>query len=112
MSDFILCGVLKVNESFSDIVCDPSTGDLIFCDDILGNCVLSNMSITDPMLMQHDNLVSIALKSGTDGVIMSDTYLIELNNYKADYKSYASGMKITHTVSYDLDTEYEGVVEY
>jgi hypothetical protein len=110
MGEFVTCGLLKVNEGYSDIVCDPSTGDLIFCDDILGNSVFSNLSISDPVPMDADVLLNIIDQTHADGVIMSGTYLIILNDYTAEYREFAKNMEVAMTTTYDLDTDYEGTI--
>ena len=111
MKDFVTCGTLKVGVGYSDIVCDVSTGDLIFCDDINGNCLMSNMSITDPICTEGspalDNILSA---TNAIGAIMSESYLIVLFPDVAEYRNYADATKVIHRVEYDLDTEYEGQI--
>lgn len=111
MKNFVTCGMLKVSVGFSDIVCDTSTGDLIFCDDINGNCVMSNLSIVDPIPTDGSPAPAKIIEStGADGVIMSDTYLIILKDGIAEYRDYADATKIIHTVNYDLDIVYDGEI--
>jgi hypothetical protein len=112
MKDFVTCGSLKIGNGFSDIVCDPATGDLIFCDDINGNCVMSNMSITDPINTEYSPAVDKIIEStGADGVIMSETYLIILKDFEAEYRDYTDPMQVLHKVSFDIDIVYEGEIE-
>lgn len=111
MKEFVTCGTLKAGVGFSDIVCDPSTGDLIFCDDIMGNCIMSNMSILDPICVEGSPAISKILEdTEADGVIMSATYLIILRDGVAEYRSYAEATNVMHRVEYDLDIEYDGEI--
>ena len=112
MKDFITCGTLKVGLGFSDIVCDPSTGDLIFCDDINGNCIMSSMSITDPMNMENNSaaLERLVADANADGVILSETYLIVLKDFVAEYRAYGDNTKVVHRVEFDLDIVYDGEI--
>ena len=113
MRKYVTCGTLKVGVGFSDILCDLSTGDLIFCDDINGNCVMSNMSVTDPICTKDSPAVSNILAStGADGVIMSESYLIILRDGVAEYRDYVDATKIKHVVNYDLDIEYDHSIDY
>lgn len=111
MSKFVTCGTLKVGLGFSDIVCDVTTGDLIFCDDVNGNCLMSNLAITDPICTEGspapDNIIN---STKADGVIMSESYLIILRDGVAEYRDYANGTCVLHTVEYDLDIVYDGEI--
>lgn len=108
MKNYVTCGTLKLGNGFSDIVCDPTNGDLIFCDDINGNCLLSNMSITDPIDVTNSKAIDNILKStGADGVIMSDTYLIVLKGTTAEYRDYSNASVVHHVVEFDTDIVYE-----
>ena len=112
MKELITCGTLKVGVGFSDIVCDPSTGDLIFCDDINGTCLMSNLAITDPICTDGSPaLDNIIATTGAIGAILSESYLIVLRENVAEYRSYTAATKIIHSVEYDLDTEYEGQID-
>lgn len=110
MEKFVTCGILKGGVGLSDIVCDVTNGDLVFKDDVMGNCLMSNLCITDPTDISSttkEAVVSKLLKdSGADGIILSDTYLIFLKDYKAEYRTYTEPHKVAHAVSYDLDIEY------
>lgn len=109
---FVTCGTLKESVGFSDIVCDITTGDLIFCDDVNGNCIMSNMSVTDPMYIDGSPApMNIVNEMGLDGVIMSDSYLITLKDGVAEYRDYSDAMKVMHRVEYDLDIEYDGELD-
>lgn len=110
MADFIYCGLLSVNADPSPIVCDPSTGDLVLVDDILGNSILSNLSIVDPIPMDESVLRKLLTQVDGCGVIMSSTYMIVLKEDKAEYHSFADMSKIEHVVDYDYDTVYDGEV--
>lgn len=107
--NFVMCGTLKVSAGHSDIVCDIKTGDLVFCDDVMGSCLMSNMAVTDPIDCEgKDEVLNNILKSTeADGVIMSETYLITLKDGVAEYRDYKNGMEVLHTVNYDLDIEYD-----
>jgi len=111
MKQFVTCGTMKVSVGFSDIVCDPSTGDLIFCDDVMGNCVMSNLTIVDPIDVDGSPAVDkILADTKVDGVIMSESYLILLKDGVAEYRDYSNATRIVHTVNFDLDIEYEGEI--
>lgn len=109
---FVECGILKEGVGLSPIVCDPSTGDLIFCDDLNGNCIMSNLSITDPLPMESDVLTKIKEDNDADGVILSESYIIILKDGIATYRNYGDALKVIHEVEYDTDIEYEGSIDF
>lgn len=112
MSKFITCGTMKLGVGFSDIVCDVTTGDLIFCDDVNGNCIMSNMSLTNPMpILSEEAVTNILSYTKADGVIMSDMYLIILRDGVAEYRDYADPNKVIHVVEFDTDTVFEGEID-
>lgn len=110
MGKYVTCGILKGGVGLSDIVCDVTNGDLIFKDDVLGNCLMSNLSLTDPVDIvpteKEAAINKLRVNSGSDGVILSDTYLIFLKDGKAEYRKYTEPHIVAHTVAYDLDIEY------
>lgn len=111
MKNLVTCGTLKGGLGYSDIVCDPSTGDLIFCDDLNGNCVMSNLSVTDPLDVSENVLHNIMKETNSDGVIMSATYIITIKDNTAEYRKVDCPSVIEHNVTFDTDVVYDEPVE-
>ena len=111
MSKFVTCGKLDKGHGFSDIVCDITTGELIYCDDIEGNCIMSNLSLQDPIDIEHSPAADNILEySGAEGVIMSNTYLIIINGDVAEYRDYSNFDRVLHRVEFDTDFVYEEAI--
>lgn len=105
---FITCGILESSAGgYSDIVCDITTGDCIFVDDMMGATIFDNITVTEPTLMETSVLQKIVDKLGVQGVIVMRNYYILLNDDKASYMSLLDGGKITNVIDYDLSTEFE-----
>ena len=113
MKEFIECGTLANGGSYSPIVCDPLTGDVIYVDDLMGTVLFSEITVSDPLNMREDTLTGIAKKLAPeyDGVICTEKYLIYLKDGVATYRPVTNSNKVEQTVSYSLDVEYDGEVE-
>lgn len=113
MSKFVLCGVLRLGTGFSPIVCDTSTGEAIFCDDVNGNCVLSNLTAVNPYEnLDFDNCVKYATGAGVDGVIFTQQHCIQLDKFKAKYISFERVGEVDHELDFDVNVEYTGEIDF
>lgn len=108
-SRFVTCGILESSAGgYSDIVCDLTTGDCIFVDDMIGPTIFENITVMEPVEMDTSVLQKIVSKLGSKGVIvMQNFYIVLRDNDKAEYMSLLDGCKITNTVEYDLSTEFD-----
>ena len=107
-NDFVMCGALRLGVGLSPVYCDVTTGDLVFSDDLNGNCLFSNMSLTDPIDMSGSHAFEkMCADMQCDGIILSNSYIITLKDDKAEYRQYGQSDKILQTVEFDLDTVYE-----
>ena len=108
-SRFVTCGILESSAGgYSDIVCDLTTGDCIFVDDMIGPTIFENITVIEPVEMDTSVLQKIVNKLGSKGVIvMQNFYIVLRDNDKAEYMSLLEGCKITNTVEYDLSTEFD-----
>ena len=105
---FVTCGILESSAGgYSDIVCDLTTGDCIFVDDMIGPTIFDNITVIDPVAMEESILRSIVYRLGAQGVIVIRNFYIVLRNDKAEYMSLLEGGKITNVVDYDLSTEFD-----
>lgn len=107
----LLCGTLNIGSGHSDIVCNPDTGELIFCDSVMGNCVLSNLNVESPLSLSSSQ-ISQALQQnpGHDGIIVTGDgiYLLDVDEsheITVNMYSFANGGSLT--VVSDLNVEYE-----
>lgn len=110
MAKLVMCGKLKKGFGFSPIYCDPTTGDVVLDSDAMGKCIISNVSITDPINVPDGVFDKIISDTNAAGVIMSDTYLVVLQEDTAEFREYANAMETKMVVDYDLDMEYEGTI--
>lgn len=101
----IQCGVLKINEDWAPLVCDTSTGDVIIIDAFLGQCILSNLAVTKPMLLSQETYIKACVDSNSDGYIFTETSSIRLKDYKAEITNFTNLHDIDHVVEFDVDTE-------
>ncbi len=108
---FVLCGMLKEGMSFSPIYCDVRTGDMIFSDDLNGNCIMSNLGFSDPMMADMNAMLKIIESNELDGIIMTYSYIVFLKDYVATLREYDDPYTIKTTLNFDLDVEYEGTIE-
>lgn len=104
------CGYLKESRGFSPIVCDPVTGDLILNDDIVGNCIISEISVPDPVSTDAEYCQRVIKHFKCDGVVKTDSYLITIRDYVAEFRSYYDINNIAKTVAFDLNAEYDGEI--
>lgn len=107
----ILCGKLRAGLGFDNIYCDPSTGDVVYDSDIMGRCLISNVSVIDPTTVSDEVFDKVIADLNADGVIFSDKYLIVLKDEKAEFREYESAMQAKLVVDYDLSVEYEGSID-
>lgn len=108
MKDYVTCGMLDSGVGYSDILCDPKTGDVILCSDLLGDSLFSNITVMDPSTYQNDSVITnVCQYFKCDGAILSESYLITLKDGVASYRSFADTSKILHTVAYDLNMSYD-----
>lgn len=108
MKDYVTCGMLDSGVGYSDILCDPKTGDVILCSDLLGDSLFSNVTVMDPNAYPNEGVITnICDYFNCDGAILSNSYLITLKDGVATYRSYADTSKIMHTVNYDLNMSYD-----
>ena len=109
---FTTCGILESSAGgYSEIVCDNTTGDCIFVDDMIGPTIFDNITVTAPVAMELEVLYKIVAKLQCDGVIVIKDFYIVLRDGKAEYMSLLEGCKITNVVEYDLSTEFEDDVD-
>lgn len=113
MSKLVLCGVMRsgTGAGYSDLVCNTSTGEVIYCDDLNGNCVVSNVSVRNPMELPDDVYLSMLDQIPADGIIATEEYMITLRGDQAEFRSVMDAEKVVHTVTFDTDVVYEGSVE-
>lgn len=107
---FTKCGVLSNGIGLSPIYCDNETGDMIYVDDINGNCVMSNLGSPDPVEAADAALNKIMTSYNLDGVILTDQYIIFLKDWEASYRKYDTADEVVQTVDFDIDITYEGDV--
>lgn len=116
MSDsFVTCGTLRGGLGFSPIVCFPATGELVLADDANGNCVISNISVVDPIEMDDDalnKLIAQSPKEGCVGVAVTCTRLVLFYEFSADVYEYTDLTKPAYTVAYDTDVAFEGTINF
>ena len=110
MASFVQVGLLKRSTGFSPIKYNKENGDLVFFDDINGNCVMSEVTL--PGLSKFDfnqeMVLNLCKQYSADGAILTDSGFIILFEDVADYYSFADLKKPTHSTNYDLEEEYEG----
>ena len=108
MSKYVTCGLLDTGVGFSDILCDPDTGDVIYCSDLLGDSLFSNITVMDPIELENDSVIEILCEYfKCDGAILSESFVIILRDGVAEYHCYDDTSKIKHIVNYDLSMSYE-----
>lgn len=113
MSRFVKCGKWKVSQSYADVVCDTTTGDLVVCDDLNGNCVISGIpSVPDPLDTEDspaiDNILS---KNSIDGAILTGRYLILIKDSVAVFSLHETPLVPEHKFDVDITVEFEDEIE-
>lgn len=113
MSDFVLCGCLSHGDNeFSELYCDMSNGDIVWTDDLNGNCILSNISVADPIPMEMQNCLKLCRDGGFYGVIMCDSYMIIFrDDTHVDFCKFDDLNKVVDSIEYDTDTEFTGQID-
>lgn len=113
MSKFVTCGKLKLGTGYSDIVCDVTTGDLIFCDDANGNCLISGIPcVPDPFDVTDSPAIDkIITQMECDGAILTGRYLITFNDFKAEFRNCSEPTIIKHSCDVDFNIEYDEPIE-
>lgn len=111
MANLINCGILDSGIGLSELKCDPRTGEVIYCDDLNGNCVLSNISVMNPVELNFDIYEKLLSQVSGRGIIITTDHVIVLQEDTAEYREVKDATIVVHTVSYDTDVVYEGSVE-
>lgn len=108
MTGYVTCGALDTGNGFSDIVVNVETGDAVCCSDLLGDSLLSNVAVLDPIHFDNAPLLDkLCEHFDCDGVIMSGKHLITLKDNKAYYRNYGNNEMIEHVVDFDLNVSYD-----
>ena len=113
MAKFVKCGKWKVGQAYADVICECSTGDLIVCDDLNGNCVISGLpSIPDPFDIEGSPAIdNIITSSEVDGAVLTGRYLILFKDYTAKLSKHATPLDVEHSFDVDITVEYDGEIE-
>lgn len=106
-SNLVDCGLLKCAYDYSHIYNDPVTGDVILCNDLLGNCILSNITVFEPRMLKEDVAMKLIKSTDSIGLVSSTKYLITLTEDKAHYRLWTDPTTIKFTVDYDTDNCYD-----
>lgn len=109
MAELIECGTLANGGEYSPILCDPTTGDVVYDSDIMGTLLFSDLTVADPMMLSAEAIMKIArgVADKADGVICTNTYIILLKDGVASYRRNYSIDVVEYVVNYSLDIEYE-----
>ena len=113
MKDLVICGYF-INEDDIDepVYCDPHTGDLILASDLRGNLLIGNVSVTRPICMEGVDCSQLRSVTGAIGVVVTHDYLLAFHSdMRVEYRKSTSAREVHMTNTYDLDADYEGVVE-
>ena len=106
MKHLVQCGVLKGAYGMSPILCDVATGEAIWSDDICGNCVLSNITVMEPVTRNEKVYLNFIDYFNCKGVVVTEDYIIIFREDVAEYHKYTDIDKIEHVTEYDTDIVY------
>lgn len=111
MSKLVKCGIMKCALGFSDIMCDQITGDLVLRDDMNGNCLMSNISLKDPITAEDKVLYKLMEQTDSIGAAMSADYIITFKEETCDYRELSNPLEVWKTFEYDTNIVYEDIIE-
>ncbi len=111
MYDSYVCGCLKKGLGFSPIMFSGRTEELVFCDDMMGNVVVSGIEIDSPMYQDENVRQKLIEATKAIGMISDAKYFITLTEDEAQFREWCEPMKIIKTVPYSLDEEFEGSLD-
>lgn len=107
-SRLVTCGGMYMSGSLCYIYADPKTGECVLSSDLLGNCVMGEITVMKPSTFEDEAVLKQMCETfDCDGAIMSDEYLVTLKDEKASYRPYANLMQVAKVIEYDIDTVYE-----
>lgn len=113
MRDFVICGCFMGEDGvMEEVFCNPHTGDLIRNSDLLGNCIVGNVAVTDPTNMEGVDMTGLLKYCNAIGAVKTDTYLLTFReDMVVEYRKVSNARVVEKTAKYDLDVEYEGSLE-
>ncbi len=113
MSDLVLCGAFLNEDNMDEMVyCDPHTGDLIVETALRGNLLIGNVSVSNPINMEGIDFTQLRTGTGSIGVAMTEQYLLCFkSDMSVDYRLTYRPHEVYTTSTYDLDADYEGIIE-
>lgn len=107
--NFVLCGLLRKEDTASEIVCEPTAGDVILLDELQGNVIIEQVTITDPTEMSIEILHKVCDNLKADGVIVSARYYYVIRGEDVHVLEFGTNKEI-QKFYFDTAVEYDGEI--
>ena len=102
MSNYVICGKRIIDGEVYDLYANTATGEVVMESDLHGNCVLSEISVVDPLHLDKEEFYIKAIKGfQADGIIYSEKELIVLKGSTAEFRDFSNLNEVKATVVFD-----------